>query len=142
MTDNGLVLDDIAPGSIRRIHLVGVAGTGMGSFAGMLKAAGYDVTGSDANVYPPMGDMLRQGAEVSALSAANGDPHEHRVRPRRHLSRHAALRVRVRAARRDNASRRSARGLRELSERGGHRAPGETRAGVDLWCRRALCRRL
>src|SRR3982751_4867604 len=58
MTDNGLVLDDIAPHSIKRIHLVGVAGTGMGSFAGMLKAAGYDVTGSDTNVYPPMSDML------------------------------------------------------------------------------------
>jgi len=59
MNDNGVVLDDIAPHSIKRIHLVGVAGTGMGSFAGMLKAAGYEVTGSDANVYPPMSDMLR-----------------------------------------------------------------------------------
>src|SRR5690349_20912038 len=58
MNDNGLVLDDIAPQSIHRIHLVGVAGTGMGSFAGMLKAAGYEVTGSDENVYPPMSDML------------------------------------------------------------------------------------
>ena len=56
--DNGNVLTDIAPGSIKRIHLVGVAGTGMGSFAGMLKAAGYDVTGSDEQVYPPMSDML------------------------------------------------------------------------------------
>ena len=56
--DNGKVLTDITPGSIRRIHLVGVAGTGMGSFAGMLKAAGYDVTGSDESVYPPMSDML------------------------------------------------------------------------------------
>ena len=56
--DNGTVLTDIAPGSVRRIHLVGVAGTGMGSFAGMLKARGYEVTGSDENVYPPMSDML------------------------------------------------------------------------------------
>jgi UDP-N-acetylmuramate: L-alanyl-gamma-D-glutamyl-meso-diaminopimelate ligase len=56
--DNGNVLTEIAPGSIRRIHLVGVAGTGMGSFAGMLKAAGYEVTGSDEKVYPPMSDML------------------------------------------------------------------------------------
>ncbi len=56
--DNGNVLTEIAPGSIRRIHLVGVAGTGMGSFAGMLKTAGYEVTGSDENVYPPMSDML------------------------------------------------------------------------------------
>ena len=56
--DNGNVITTIAPGSIRRIHLVGVAGTGMGSFAGMLKAAGYEVTGSDEKVYPPMSDML------------------------------------------------------------------------------------
>lgn len=63
--DNGLVLDDIAPDMARRIHLVGVAGTGMGAFAGMLKAAGYHVTGSDENVYPPMSDMLREwGIEV------------------------------------------------------------------------------
>src|SRR5262245_56759223 len=30
----------------------------MGAFAGMLKSAGYEVTGSDQNVYPPMSDML------------------------------------------------------------------------------------
>jgi UDP-N-acetylmuramate: L-alanyl-gamma-D-glutamyl-meso-diaminopimelate ligase len=51
---------------VRRIHLIGVAGTGMGSFAGMLKAAGYEVTGSDENVYPPMSTQLeRWGIEVS-----------------------------------------------------------------------------
>ena len=65
--DNGNVLNDIAPGSIRRIHLVGVAGTGMGSFAGMLKAKGYEVTGSDENVYPPMSDMLEAWG-VTAMS--------------------------------------------------------------------------
>jgi len=65
--DNGNVLNDIAPDSIRRIHLVGVAGTGMGSFAGMLKAKGYDVTGSDENVYPPMSDMLETWG-VTAMS--------------------------------------------------------------------------
>src|SRR2546423_3826530 len=56
--DNGNVLTEIKPGSIKRIHLVGVAGTGMGSFAGMLKTDGYEVTGSDEKVYPPMSDML------------------------------------------------------------------------------------
>ena len=60
MDDNGNVVTDIAPKSVKRIHLVGVAGTGMGAFAGMLKAAGYEVTGSDENVYPPMSDMLRE----------------------------------------------------------------------------------
>ena len=43
--DNGQVLHEIDPKRVRRIHLVGVGGTGMGSFAGMLKAAGYEVTG-------------------------------------------------------------------------------------------------
>ena len=45
---------------VKRIHLIGVAGTGMGSFAGMLKAAGYEVTGSDENVYPPMSTQLER----------------------------------------------------------------------------------
>ena len=54
---DGLVVDP-DPAGTRRIHLVGVAGTGMGSFAGMLKTAGYAVTGSDQNVYPPMSEML------------------------------------------------------------------------------------
>jgi UDP-N-acetylmuramate: L-alanyl-gamma-D-glutamyl-meso-diaminopimelate ligase len=69
--DNGNVLNEMAPGAVRRVHLVGVAGTGMGAFAGMLKAAGYVVTGSDENVYPPMSDMLREwGIEVFTPYAA------------------------------------------------------------------------
>jgi UDP-N-acetylmuramate: L-alanyl-gamma-D-glutamyl-meso-diaminopimelate ligase len=70
--DNGRTVTDIDPKTIRRIHLVGVAGTGMGAFAGMLKAAGYEVTGSDENVYPPMSDMLREwGIEVFTPYAAD-----------------------------------------------------------------------
>lgn len=41
------------------IHLIGICGTGMGSFAGLLQAAGHRVRGSDQNVYPPMSDKLR-----------------------------------------------------------------------------------
>jgi UDP-N-acetylmuramate: L-alanyl-gamma-D-glutamyl-meso-diaminopimelate ligase len=41
-------------------HLIGIAGTAMGSLAGLLKAAGHHVTGSDHNVYPPMSDQLRE----------------------------------------------------------------------------------
>ncbi len=64
-TDDGNVLKDLAPDSIRRVHLLGVAGTGMGSFAGLLKAKGYSVSGSDNDVYPPMSEMLRAwGIEV------------------------------------------------------------------------------
>ncbi|MFN7135154.1 MAG: UDP-N-acetylmuramate--L-alanine ligase, partial [Myxococcales bacterium] len=44
---------------VKRIHLIGVCGTGMGSFAGMLAARGFEVTGSDENMYPPMSDMLK-----------------------------------------------------------------------------------
>jgi UDP-N-acetylmuramate: L-alanyl-gamma-D-glutamyl-meso-diaminopimelate ligase len=70
--DTGVVLSEVAPGSVQGIHLVGVAGTGMGAFAGMLKALGYVVTGSDENVYPPMSDMLREwGIEVFTPYAAS-----------------------------------------------------------------------
>src|SRR5262245_25932925 len=47
------------------VHLIGVAGTGMGSLAGLLKKAGHRVTGSDSAFYPPMGDALaRWGIET------------------------------------------------------------------------------
>ena len=39
-------------------HLIGICGTAMASLAGMLKARGEIVTGSDENVYPPMSTML------------------------------------------------------------------------------------
>jgi UDP-N-acetylmuramate: L-alanyl-gamma-D-glutamyl-meso-diaminopimelate ligase len=39
-------------------HLIGICGTAMASLAGMLQAGGHQVTGSDANVYPPMSTML------------------------------------------------------------------------------------
>jgi UDP-N-acetylmuramate: L-alanyl-gamma-D-glutamyl-meso-diaminopimelate ligase len=42
-----------------KLHLVGICGTGMGALAGLLKAAGHDVRGSDDHVYPPMSDQLR-----------------------------------------------------------------------------------
>ncbi|MBW2358913.1 MAG: UDP-N-acetylmuramate:L-alanyl-gamma-D-glutamyl-meso-diaminopimelate ligase, partial [Deltaproteobacteria bacterium] len=37
---------------------MGVCGTGMASLAGMFKEKGYQVTGSDHNVYAPMSDFL------------------------------------------------------------------------------------
>ncbi len=46
--------------TVRRIHFIGVAGTGMGSLAGLMKQAGYEVSGSDENVYPPMSDVLAE----------------------------------------------------------------------------------
>jgi len=47
------------PRSPRHIHLMGICGTGMASLAGLLKSKGYQVTGSDQNVYPPMSDFLK-----------------------------------------------------------------------------------
>jgi UDP-N-acetylmuramate: L-alanyl-gamma-D-glutamyl-meso-diaminopimelate ligase len=45
--------------SAQHIHLIAICGTGMGSLAGMLKARGYQVTGSDQHVYPPMSTQLQ-----------------------------------------------------------------------------------
>jgi UDP-N-acetylmuramate: L-alanyl-gamma-D-glutamyl-meso-diaminopimelate ligase len=41
-------------------HLIGIGGTAMASLAGLLKAAGHTVTGSDQNVYPPMSTGLQE----------------------------------------------------------------------------------
>jgi UDP-N-acetylmuramate: L-alanyl-gamma-D-glutamyl-meso-diaminopimelate ligase len=41
------------------IHILGIAGTFMGGIAAIAKTAGFRVTGSDLNVYPPMSDQLR-----------------------------------------------------------------------------------
>jgi UDP-N-acetylmuramate: L-alanyl-gamma-D-glutamyl-meso-diaminopimelate ligase len=41
-----------------RIHLIGICGTAMATLAAMLKRKGYDVRGSDQDVYPPMSDFL------------------------------------------------------------------------------------
>ena len=41
------------------LHILGICGTFMGGIAAIAKAAGYQVTGCDANVYPPMSDQLR-----------------------------------------------------------------------------------
>jgi UDP-N-acetylmuramate: L-alanyl-gamma-D-glutamyl-meso-diaminopimelate ligase len=43
----------------KHYHLIGIAGTAMGSLAGLLKSAGHEVTGSDENVYPPMSTQLQ-----------------------------------------------------------------------------------
>ncbi|HEY7495315.1 MAG TPA: UDP-N-acetylmuramate:L-alanyl-gamma-D-glutamyl-meso-diaminopimelate ligase [Candidatus Tectomicrobia bacterium] len=48
----------MTPGTPQHIHLIACCGTGMGSLAGMLKARGFHVTGSDQQVYPPMSTQL------------------------------------------------------------------------------------
>jgi UDP-N-acetylmuramate: L-alanyl-gamma-D-glutamyl-meso-diaminopimelate ligase len=40
------------------LHVLGICGTFMGGLAAIARAAGYRVTGCDANVYPPMSEQL------------------------------------------------------------------------------------
>lgn len=42
------------------VHILGICGTFMGSLAQLAKALGHQVSGCDANVYPPMSDQLTQ----------------------------------------------------------------------------------
>jgi UDP-N-acetylmuramate: L-alanyl-gamma-D-glutamyl-meso-diaminopimelate ligase len=58
------------------VHLIGIAGTGMGAFAGLLKTAGMQVRGSDSAIYPPMSEKLADwGIEVrTPYDPKNLDP--------------------------------------------------------------------
>src|SRR5690625_7719442 len=42
------------------LHILGICGTFMGSLALLAKELGHTVTGSDANVYPPMSTQLAE----------------------------------------------------------------------------------
>lgn len=59
------------------IHILGICGTFMGGLALLARALGHEVTGSDANVYPPMstqledaGITLMEGYEPAHLEPA------------------------------------------------------------------------
>jgi len=43
---------------LRHVHFIAIGGTGVGSLAGLLKARGIRVTGSDKKLYPPMSTAL------------------------------------------------------------------------------------
>ncbi|MBU0674079.1 MAG: UDP-N-acetylmuramate:L-alanyl-gamma-D-glutamyl-meso-diaminopimelate ligase [Proteobacteria bacterium] len=55
---------------------MGICGTGVGALAAMLKEAGYQVSGSDQAVYPPMSDFLAgQGIAIhDGYDGANLEP--------------------------------------------------------------------
>ncbi|HNB19433.1 MAG TPA: UDP-N-acetylmuramate:L-alanyl-gamma-D-glutamyl-meso-diaminopimelate ligase [Agitococcus sp.] len=59
------------------IHILGICGTFMGSLAVLAKNLGHTVTGSDANVYPPMSTQL----EAQGISLMQGYEPEH-LQPR------------------------------------------------------------
>jgi UDP-N-acetylmuramate: L-alanyl-gamma-D-glutamyl-meso-diaminopimelate ligase len=59
------------------VHILGICGTFMGGVAAIARAAGFRVTGSDRNVYPPMstqleglGIELTEGFEAAQLTPA------------------------------------------------------------------------
>ena len=59
-----------------RLHILGIAGTFMGGVAALAREAGFEVEGSDQNIYPPMstqleqlGIALRQGYAPGNISA-------------------------------------------------------------------------
>ncbi len=58
---------------MKNIHLIGICGTAMATLAAMLKQKGFDVRGSDQDVYPPMSTFLQQEGipAISGYRAAN-----------------------------------------------------------------------
>jgi UDP-N-acetylmuramate: L-alanyl-gamma-D-glutamyl-meso-diaminopimelate ligase len=59
-----------------KIHILGICGTFMGGLAVLAKQAGFEVEGSDANVYPPMSTQLEaQGIRLrQGYAAGHLDP--------------------------------------------------------------------
>jgi len=58
-----------------RIHILGVCGTAMAAIAALAKEQGWQVSGSDAGVYPPMSDYLAGiGVEIAPFAVANLEP--------------------------------------------------------------------
>ncbi len=50
---------EVDPASVKTVHLIGVCGTAVGSLAKLFVEAGFIVSGSDTECYPPMSDLIR-----------------------------------------------------------------------------------
>lgn len=72
----GELANNFIPEKVSKIHMIAACGTGMGALACMLKDLGYEVTGSDHKVYPPMSDFLQsRGVTLfEGFDKANLDP--------------------------------------------------------------------
>ena len=57
----------------KRVHILGICGTFMGGVALLARELGYEVTGSDVNVYPPMSTML----DTAGIAVQAGYSSEH-----------------------------------------------------------------
>ncbi len=56
----------------KHIHILGICGTAMAAIAALAKSQGWQVTGSDVGVYPPMSDYLAGlGIAIAPFDAAN-----------------------------------------------------------------------
>ena len=44
----------------KKVFFLGIGGTGMASVAGLAQSSGFDVSGSDGQIYPPMSTMLQE----------------------------------------------------------------------------------
>ncbi len=61
--------------TIKHLHILGVCGTAMAAIAALAKAQGWQVSGSDAGVYPPMSDYLAElGVAIAPFSENNLNP--------------------------------------------------------------------
>lgn len=59
----------------KRVHFIGLCGAGMSAVAFLLKDAGWEVTGSDAEFYPPISDLISsQGLRCFTPHAATNIP--------------------------------------------------------------------
>jgi len=56
----------------KRVHVIGICGTATATLAAMLKRRGFDVRGSDQDVYPPMSDFL-SAEHIPAMSGYTAD---------------------------------------------------------------------
>ena len=60
---------------LRKVHFTGVCGTAMGSLAAGMHDRGVEITGSDANIYPPMSTFLEgRGIKIKSGFRAENIP--------------------------------------------------------------------
>ena len=59
----------------QHIHILGICGTAMAAIANLAKEAGFEVTGSDSGIYPPMSDYLESlDIQIRPFSEDNLEP--------------------------------------------------------------------
>lgn len=62
---------------MKHVHFLGICGTAMGAVASAMSRKGYTVTGTDANVYPPMSTFLEsEGIQIFQGYKAENIPAE------------------------------------------------------------------